>query len=197
MQLRWLLMAIIMTLIAKPSFAQKLPSDLQKQVDRGFLTREEAQLLNSTRGQTSPSRQNTKKRTSDKAGSKAPRNCLTGESYASKAYTTHGKDGHGSEVDFTPYILAVQRQVRRNWYPPQSGPERTTVLNFFISRSGKVSKLQIFCSSGDSTTDQATIDAVLKAVPFDPFPASYLGDAIELHFTFHMADFSDDSTVGS
>jgi outer membrane biosynthesis protein TonB len=195
MQSRWFLLVIITTLIAVPSFAQKLPSDLQNQVDRGFLTREEAQLLNSARGQTSSSPKNAKKPTSDKAGSKAPRNCDTGDNHASKTYTSPGEDGHGPEIDFGPYILAVKRRVRRNWHAP-SGPERTTILNFFISRSGNVNKLKIFCSSGDPVTDQGTIDAVLKSAPFDPLPAIYLGDAIELHFTFHMDDLSDDATVG-
>jgi hypothetical protein len=114
------------------SQVRKLPPDLQNQVDRGFLTREEAQLLNSARGQTSSSPQNAKKPTSDKAGAKAPRNCRTGESYASKTYTTHGEDGHGSEVDFEPYIAAVKHRIRLNWHP-KSGPERTTILNFYIS----------------------------------------------------------------
>jgi hypothetical protein len=43
--------------------------------------------------------------------------------------------------------------------------------------------------------DQGSIDTVLKATPFAPLPATYLGDAIELYFTFHVDDLTDDATV--
>jgi TonB family protein len=169
MRLRQLLLTISFAcLVALPSLAQKLPPDLQQQVDKGFLTRQEAELLNSARVQTSPGR------TPGKGGSKPSRPlCREGEGvYAER------------DVDFGPYMASLKRRVQRYWNAPDEGNTLRVLLYFKVSRSGDISKMRVTCSSGNPTFDQAAIDAVQRAAPFGSLPNAYKGNFVEVTFTF-------------
>ncbi len=171
MRLRQLLLTICLTFsVALPTLAQKLPLDLQQQVNKGFLSRQEAELLNSARVQTSPGR------TSGKGGSKPSRTlCREGE----------GVDAD-HDADFGPYMASLKRRVRRNWNPSDANSTSTirVLLHFKVSRSGDISKMRVTCSSGNPAFDQAAIDAVQRAAPFGSLPNAYKGDFIEITFTF-------------
>jgi TonB family protein len=183
MRLRWLLLTISFAcLVALPSLAQKLPPDLQQQVDRGFLTRQEAELLNSARGQTSPI---TPSRLPGKAGSKP-----------TSGHCNHTKDLDPEQGTFATYLAALKRKVRQNWDIQEFEESRRAVLNFKIRRSGDITKVRVICASGDPSYDQAAIGAVQKAVPFEPFPSAYTGDTIEVNFTFEVHEVGGKLTTG-
>jgi TonB family protein len=180
MRLRWLLLTISFAfLVALPSLAQKLPPDLQQQVDKGFLTRQEAELLNSARGQTSPSR------TPGKGSSKPSRTlCRRGKG-----------ENVEHDVDFGPYMASLKQRVRRYWNAPNAGNMQRVLLNFEVTRSGNISKVRVTCSSGDPTFDQSAVDAVQRAAPFGSLPTAYKGDSIEIDFTFDANVFGDGVTT--
>jgi TonB family protein len=180
MRVRWFLLAISFTFLAAlPSLAQKLPPDLQQQVNKGFLTRQEAELLNSARGQTSPGH------TSGK-GSPKP----------SRPLCREGEDVDADhDADFSPYMASLKRRVRRNWNPPDAGSTLRVLLHFKVSRSGDISKMRVTCSSGNFMFDQAAIDAVQHAAPFGSLPSAYKGDFVEVIFTFDANVFGGGVTT--
>ncbi|BAC91347.1 TonB family protein [Gloeobacter violaceus] len=109
-----------------------------------------------------------------------------------------GRDGDGSgidaaqDVDFGPYMAALQRKVKRNWIAPEAGNSRRTVLLFTISRNGQIMNLRVGRSSGSRSSDESAMEAVQRAAPFGPLPAAYKGDRIEIQFTFDINVFGGD-----
>lgn len=88
-------------------------------------------------------------------------------------------------VDWVSYMAALKRQVRRNWINhDESGNFGCPILNFSISRSGEISRLIVMRSSGSLRWDNAAMKAVLQSAPFDPLPAAYRGDDIEVGIDF-------------
>jgi TonB family protein len=188
MHLRWFFSAIFSSLIVVlnffvlPSFAQKLPTDLQEQVDHGFLTRKEAELLNSARGQALGS---SKGSTSKNGRSKlSPALCSERVNDPDPKPVAHHDAPSKDEIDFNPYMEALKRKIRPYWDASDSDKSQPTVIHFFIYRNGNISNLRVACSSGSQGVDQAAIDAVRQAAPFSALPAAYLGNAIEIDFTF-------------
>ncbi|MBC7881698.1 MAG: TonB family protein [Anaerolineae bacterium] len=153
---------IVSTLIAAPSFAQKLPAALQKQVDKGFLTRGEAELLNS-------------------ANSEAARTlCREGDGVNA-----------GQDETFSSYIATLKLQVRRFWKPeyilPSSGSSYHGILTFDVKRNGKIDNLHVTCSSGNRVYDQYAVKAIERSAPFNPLPKTYKEKKITINFTFDMS----------
>jgi TonB family protein len=167
-----LFLLIVSTLIAVPSFAQKLPADLQKQVDKGFLTRDEAELLNSARSQPPAL-------TPSKANSKTPRTlCGTG-----------GGENADQDETFGFYIATLKLQVRRFWNEADLPPGIVTahaILTFDVKRSGDLDKLRVTCSSGNRAYDQFAVKAIERAAPFNPLPNTYKEKKITINFTFDV-----------
>jgi TonB family protein len=168
-----LFLLIVSTLIAAPSFAQKLPADLQKQVDKGFLTREEGELLRTAKRQPSAL-------TPKKSGTKAPPRTLCKQEAEQDSYERDG-------VDF-PYMARLRRDVKRHWTPPDIATTRPLVITFDVERSGDVDKMQVICSSGNNAYDQAAVDAIQHSVPFLPLPDAYKR-AIYVILFFRENDF--------
>jgi TonB family protein len=94
-------------------------------------------------------------------------------------------------VDFTPYLIRLLREVRRNWYAviPESarwGEQGRVVIVFTIMKDGAVPLGQptIVRSSGRSHLDRPALAAIRASQPFPPLPAEFTGDNIVLQFTF-------------
>ncbi|AGY56929.1 TonB family protein [Gloeobacter kilaueensis] len=106
-----------------------------------------------------------------------------------------GSDGPGSgvdaqeDIDWGPYMAALQRKVKRNWITPEAGNSRRTVLVFSVSKSGDVTNLRVARSSGSRSSDDAAIDAVQRAAPFARLPVGYKNDRIDIQFTFDINVF--------
>jgi TonB family protein len=94
-------------------------------------------------------------------------------------------------VDFTPYLIRLVREVRRNWYAviPESarwGEQGKVVIVFAIQQDGSVpiGQPQIIYSSGRSHLDRPTLAAIRASQPFPPLPAEFTGPNLVLQFTF-------------
>ena len=92
-------------------------------------------------------------------------------------------------VDFRPYLVRVLAAVKRNWLAviPESaklGTRGRVVLQFSVSRDGKVPKLVIASASGSEALDRAAVAGVSATTPFPPLPADYFGPDIRLQFVF-------------
>ncbi|MGH9803991.1 MAG: TonB family protein [Candidatus Acidiferrales bacterium] len=94
-------------------------------------------------------------------------------------------------VDFTPYLIRLVREVRRNWYAviPESarwGEQGKVVIVFTVLKDGSVpmGQPQIIYSSGRSHLDRPTLAAIRASQPFPPLPAEFTGPNLALQFTF-------------
>ncbi len=92
-------------------------------------------------------------------------------------------------IDFKPYLIRVLAAVRRNWFAviPESakyGQRGQVVIQFSISREGRVPKLVISLPSGADALDRAAVAGISASNPFPPLPAEFKGDQIRLQLSF-------------
>lgn len=94
-------------------------------------------------------------------------------------------------VDFSPYLIRLLREVRRNWYAtiPESarwGEQGKVVIIFAIEKDGSVPQGQptLVQSSGRTHLDRPAVAAIRASQPFPPLPAEFTGPRIVLQFTF-------------
>ena len=92
-------------------------------------------------------------------------------------------------VDFKPYLIRVLTAVRRNWFAviPESarlGHRGRVVIQFAISKDGRVPKLVIVTPSGVEALDRAAVAGISASNPFPPLPTEFRGDQVRLQFVF-------------
>ncbi|WP_031498461.1 TonB family protein [Bryobacter aggregatus] len=92
-------------------------------------------------------------------------------------------------VDFRPYLKRILAIVRKNWFAviPESanyGRRGKTMIQFSISRDGRVPKLVISGPSGTEALDRAAVAGISASNPFPPLPAEFKGDVVRLQFAF-------------
>ena len=92
-------------------------------------------------------------------------------------------------VDFKPYLIRVLAVVRRNWFAviPESaryGRRGKTVVQFAISRDGRVPKLVIAIPSGADPLDRAAVAGISASNPFPPLPTEFKGEQVRLQLSF-------------
>ena len=92
-------------------------------------------------------------------------------------------------ADFRPYLLRILNSVRLNWFAviPESarlGRRGKVVVQFAISKDGKVPKLIIASPSGADPLDRAAVAGISASNPFPPLPAEFKGSEIRLQLVF-------------
>ncbi|MDD3437064.1 MAG: TonB family protein [Candidatus Gastranaerophilales bacterium] len=88
-------------------------------------------------------------------------------------------------VDFKPYLKKLQNKIKSNWEPGYRYKQNEKVIILFkINKDGSLAKHIIFKTSGEEIFDQKATDAILKTAPFEPLPAEYIGESIDVQFTF-------------
>jgi len=92
-------------------------------------------------------------------------------------------------VDFRPYLKRILAIVRRNWFAviPESaryGRSGKTMIQFSISKDGRVPKLVISGPSGTESLDRAAVAGISASNPFPPLPPEFKGDVVRLQFGF-------------
>lgn len=96
---------------------------------------------------------------------------------------------------YIDYFAGIKRGVETVWaYPPEamnSGAGGSTVLRFTVLRSGVLDEVRLLGSSGAAALDNAAMDAVRNAAPFQAFPGSL--DKEKIHV---VATFTYQSTYG-
>jgi TonB family protein len=81
------------------------------------------------------------------------------------------------DARYTPYLKKIKQKIETIWKYPTSAFEKEeegiTVVKFSINRSGTLVASGIVTSSGSIFLDQGTIDVVIAAAPYDPFPSEF------------------------
>ncbi|MGC3979773.1 MAG: TonB family protein [Steroidobacteraceae bacterium] len=94
------------------------------------------------------------------------------------------------ESRLAPYLDSWKRKIERVGtlnYPlaaRQRFNNRNPVLEVVISANGTLKTAQIQQSSGDAAIDQAALNILKRAAPFDPFPTNLKRDYDQLRFAY-------------
>ena len=108
----------------------------------------------------------------------------------------HGRQMGGLEVlsdtmgvDFGPYLKRVIQDVKQNWYNaiPQSAEMKhgNLIIEFAITKDGKVAGMKLVASSGDVPLDRAAWAGITGSDPFPALPGEFGGQYLALRFRFY------------
>jgi TonB family protein len=108
---------------------------------------------------------------------------------------THGRQVGNLEilsdtmgVDFDPYLKRVLHDVRENWYRaiPESAQMKhgNLIIEFAITKDGKVAGMKLVAPSGDVPLDRAAWAGIVGSDPFPPLPSDFGGQYLALRFRF-------------
>jgi TonB family protein len=91
-------------------------------------------------------------------------------------------------VDFGPYLQRVLHDVRQNWYNaiPESAQMKhgSLIIEFAITKDGKVAGMKLDASSGDVPLDRAAWAGITASDPFPALPTEFGGQYLALRFRF-------------
>ncbi len=91
-------------------------------------------------------------------------------------------------VDFGPYLQRVLHDVKINWYAliPENAKMKhgNLVIEFAITKDGKVAGMKLVASSGDVPLDRAAWGGIITSNPFPPLPTAFTGQYLALRFRF-------------
>jgi TonB family protein len=99
-------------------------------------------------------------------------------------------------VDFGPYLQRVLHDVKQNWYNaiPESAQFKhgNLIIEFAITKDGKVAGMKVVASSGDSPLDRAAWAGITGSDPFPPLPSEFGGEYLALRFRFYYNPTKDE-----
>lgn len=82
------------------------------------------------------------------------------------------------------YLKALTSKVDQHWQRINIDASRQPIIWFVVNRQGQVMSMKVAQPSGDETADQAALEAIQAAVPFDPLPEQYVGEQLLVKFSF-------------
>jgi protein TonB len=89
---------------------------------------------------------------------------------------------------YRPYLAAVKERIWEQWRAPAlprgEAARGALVVEFTLTRSGRLAASNVRETSGVPALDQAALAAVARAVPFSPLPASIAGESMRVHARF-------------
>ena len=89
---------------------------------------------------------------------------------------------------YRPYLSRVKQRIWDRWsapgLPAGAAAQGVLVVEFTLTRSGRLGASEVRESSGNPALDRAALDAVARAVPFTPLPASIVGASMRVRARF-------------
>ncbi len=95
-----------------------------------------------------------------------------------------------ADADFGPFMSDLERRIKRSWNPPRNSRSKRVVVKMYVSRDGRLVRLNVMKSSGDDIADDAALNAVRASAPFKPFPPEVREEVLPIEFTFDYNVFS-------
>ncbi len=99
-------------------------------------------------------------------------------------------------VDFGPYLQRVLHDVKQNWYNaiPESAEWKhgNLIIEFAITKDGKVAGMKLVASSGDVPLDRAAWAGIVGSDPFPALPSDFGGQYLALRFRFYYNPTKDE-----
>jgi TonB family protein len=95
-------------------------------------------------------------------------------------------------VDFGPYMKRLRYTVQTHWDPliPESAmppvmKKGVVVIEFAITREGRVLGMKLISGSGDVALDRAAWAAITDAIPLPNLPTQFSGDYLQIRARFY------------
>jgi len=89
---------------------------------------------------------------------------------------------------YRPYLVGVKQRIWERWNAPVPAAglaaRGALVVEFTLTRSGRLAASTVRETSGVPALDRAALDAVARAVPFTPLPASIAGESMRVRARF-------------
>jgi len=89
---------------------------------------------------------------------------------------------------YRPYLTSVKERIWKRWsapiLPEGAAAHGALVVEFTLTRSGRLAASGVRETSGSPALDRAALEAVARAVPFTPLPASIAGDSMRVRARF-------------
>ncbi len=96
--------------------------------------------------------------------------------------------GNGAPSNLHEYLRLLNQKVKNNWLPPR-GIDRIAVIEFRISKEGKLVSTEAMPHGATENTDReaeaAAIAALSKTFPFFPLPAEIKTTYLDVRYTFN------------
>ncbi|HEX3093503.1 MAG TPA: energy transducer TonB, partial [Candidatus Angelobacter sp.] len=95
-------------------------------------------------------------------------------------------------VDFGPYMERLRYTVQKSWAPliPESAMppimrKGVVVIEFSITKDGRVMGMKLISGSGDVSLDRAAWAAITHAIPLPNLPKDFAGDYLQIRGLFY------------
>jgi TonB family protein len=89
---------------------------------------------------------------------------------------------------YVPYLKKIKQRIERIWsYPPEAFKEKkggVSTVSFSLDSQGRLVDSKIIASSGHAALDQATINVIMAAAPYAPFPQEITLSRLNIQATF-------------
>lgn len=97
-------------------------------------------------------------------------------------------DLNTTEYKYISYFVHLKRSIQAVWiYPAEAqrkGWRGTVIIRFTILKGGKVILIRVISSSGRKMLDDAAVQALKDASPFNPIPDNYEKDKLTINGAF-------------
>ena len=93
-------------------------------------------------------------------------------------------------IDFGPYMAALQRRIKRSWFPPKNTESLRGKVIFKVRNDGTLANLRMAKGTGLARADEAMLNAVERAAPFAALPPGAPVD-VDIEFTFDYNVFAN------
>ncbi|MCP5103624.1 MAG: TonB C-terminal domain-containing protein [bacterium] len=94
----------------------------------------------------------------------------------------------GGNFPYAYYISTLRGKISASWYSSLVSPglkgKYVAVVYFRITRSGRVSQLDLESKSGNNSLDLSALRAIRAAAPFPQLPPDFPGQYLGVHFEF-------------
>ena len=92
--------------------------------------------------------------------------------------------GIPADFHFAYYVQRMLALIENRWYKPAAPAGTKALVRFTISREGRLSRIELESSSGNSSFDRAALRALYAANPLPPLPPAYAKPSLTVHLTF-------------
>ena len=97
------------------------------------------------------------------------------------------------EFKYASYFSSIKRQIESVWSYPEEAAKRglqgQLLLQFILDRSGKLIDISLVNSSENEILDNAALDAVKTASPYNPFPEKIQKNKLRIIASFKYKPF--------
>jgi len=108
-------------------------------------------------------------------------------------------DGTGAPSHLYEYLKLLNQKVRNNWIPPR-GIDRIAIIEFRISKAGKLVSTKAMphgaAENADREAEAAAVASLNKTFPFLPLPEELKTTYLDVRYTFNYR-FNQISEVSS